>query len=408
MNVRAVILLVLILPLTARGEDAARAQVSAATRDAVSNLMDEVSRAFVTRNTTVADILRKAGGYEELSKALQAAQLLGGPRWVDDHTCQVELQISGPRVGQALMRIVSSNPKESPVSPGELSRALKNWEDRVFSATGSATSAAPVARAKPRMGLARDPWANIPKSAREQAIAAAKVDAANRSLASVSPVVLTPKSSVRDVLAVKGVGEGMQQWFVSQPTTRVELLDDLRAEVELAATPAQAFTELRTLSVKVVRNDLPLPADDQGWEAAKADFVKRMATPVGRGVVPSENEVPDFTRRPMGLAGGARAPEWVSKRVEATASGKSKNKLLSARAAEASAQEKLVQIVYDVQHDNQPLGKLAKADKRVAEAIRRGISHARIAKTEYLEDGGAKVTVYLDLADVWQELRDIR
>lgn len=407
MGNRVFIVMLMLLTASLRAEDPTRAQISAAIRDAVSNLMDEVARSYVTRHTTVADILRKTGGYDELTKALQTAQQLGGPRWVDERTCEVELQISGPRVGQALLRIVNARPKDSPVTVGELSRAVKGWEDRVFAATGSTTSAAPVARARPRVGMARDPWVQVPKSAREQAIAAAKLDAASRSLASVSPVVLTPQSTVRDVLALKEVGEGMQTWFVSQPTTRVELLDDLRAEVELAATPVQAFSELRTLSVKAVHKEVPLPADDQAWERAKTDFVKRMRAPVGRGVVPAENEVQDFTRRPMGLVGN-RAPEWVNRRIDATATGKGQNKLLAARAAESSAEEKLVEIIYDLQWDNQSIGKIVKSDKRVAEAVRRASSHARIGKTEYLDGGNAKVTVYLDLSEVWQELKEIR
>ena len=83
-------------------DDAARPQVLAATKDAVSNLLDEVARVPLNARVTVGDSLRQTRSTEEMVRVLQRAQQMGGPRWIDDHTCQVELQISGPIVAQQL------------------------------------------------------------------------------------------------------------------------------------------------------------------------------------------------------------------------------------------------------------------------------------------------------------------
>src|SRR5256885_12938336 len=211
------------------GDEPPRAQVIAATKDAVANLTDEVYRASLTRSLSVGDLVQRTRSADEFSKVLQRAQQIGGPRWIDDHTCQIELQISGAVVGQALKRIAAADPRRSPLSVNEVTRAVKDWDERSFSGTGAATSRLPVMKRRraPHMGLQRDPWWDVSEQARDQAVAAARLDAARRVISSVKPIVLTPKSDVGDVLAVKGVGDGMQEWLVSQPAARVELNDNL-------------------------------------------------------------------------------------------------------------------------------------------------------------------------------------
>src|SRR5690349_15025028 len=98
---KLVILFIMLVAWLAAGpawaaDDVARPQVLAATKDAVSNLLDEVARVPLNVRLTVGDFLRQTRSTEEMVRVLQRAQQMGGPRWVDDHTCQIELQISGP------------------------------------------------------------------------------------------------------------------------------------------------------------------------------------------------------------------------------------------------------------------------------------------------------------------------
>jgi hypothetical protein len=413
----AIFVLLCAAGLALAGEDANRSQVRAATADAVENLLDEVSRASLTRNLTVDDFLRRTNSRDEMIKVLQRAQQIGGPRWIDDHTCQIELQISGPIVAGALKRIGAANPRHAPLPQGELERAVKQWDERSFSATGAATSKLPAAvhvRGNDRIGQRRDPWHDVSQAARDQAVAAAKVDAARRSLSSVRPIPLTPRSTVGDALEVKEVGEGMQSWFASQTPARVELTDDMEAVVELAGTPAETFETFRDLAVK--QKEVPLPTDDRGWNKAKDEFEHRMVTPIGRAVVAMDGagggEVV-AAPKPLGLP--AHAPSWVNRRLEATASGGEdrgiglvgRSKLQSARAAESAAEEKLRRQVEDLElRDKRTVGQAAKDDPRVEQAIRRALARTRIGKADYHANGSADVVVYLDLADLWQELKD--
>jgi hypothetical protein len=406
----AIILLLGAAGLAWAGEETGRSQVRAATADAVENLLDEVSRASLTRNLTVDDFVRRTNSRDELVKVLQRAQQIGGPRWIDDHTCQIELQISGPVVGAALKRIAAANPRHAPLAQGELERAVKQWDERSFSATGAATSRLPAAakaRGMDRIGQRRDPWQDVSQAARDQAVAAAKADAARRSLSSVRPISLTPRSTVGDALEVKAVGEGMQSWFASQAPARVELTDDMEAVVELGGTPAETFETFRDLAVK--QKEVALPADDRGWSKAKDEFEHRMVTPIGRAVVviggAGEHEV---VAGPKPLALPSRAPKWADRRIEASASGGAGgSKLLAARAAESTAEQKLRRQIEELElNDKQTLAQAAKDDPRVEQALRRALTRTRIAKADYHANGSADVVVYLDLANLWQELRD--
>jgi len=388
-------------------EEPPRAQVIAATKDAVANLTDEVYRASLTRSLSVGEFVQRTRSSEEFSKVLQRAQQIGGPRWIDDHTCQIELQISGSVVGQALKRIAAADPRRSPLSVNEVTRAVKDWDERSFSGTGAATSRLPVMKGRraPHMGLQRDPWWDVSEQARDQAVAAARADAARRVIASVKPIPLTPKSDVSDVLSLKGVADGMQEWLISQPAARVELNDNLEAEVELSAAPDDTFGAFRELAQK--QKDVAVPADDQDWAQVRDQFEQKMATPIGRAAAAPGKVNQTAVVKPAALLPD-RAPAWASQRLEATgkASALAKSKLMAARAAESAAEDKLRKQIEELKLDeNHTVGQAAKNDPRVDQAIAKAVSRARIGRAEY-QDNGAEVSVYLDLSEVWAALRD--
>jgi hypothetical protein len=272
----------------------------------------------------------------------------------------------------------------------------------------------------------RDLWRDVNDAGRAQAVAAAKSDAARRSLASVRGVGLTRTSTVGDALAVRSVGDGMQDWLTSRKPARVTLDADGEATVELAASPAETFDAFRGLAAK--QRDVPLPADEGSWRRVRADFEKQMVTPVGRSVAPvGSRGAPAAAELPAGKGGGRpedignaiighrpalvlpdQPPAWVPRRLTATGQGaREKSKLRAARAAESAAEEKLRTDIEGLPlTERQTIGQAAKADPRVDRAVGRAINRARISRANYHDDGAADVDVYLDLDVLWQELRD--
>ncbi|HSI32983.1 MAG: hypothetical protein ACAI43_04775, partial [Phycisphaerae bacterium] len=105
--------------------------------------------------------------------------------------------------------------------------------------------------------------------------------------------------------------------------------------------------------------------------------------------------------------GGADAPAWVGRRLEADGIGTPrKGRLMTARAAEAGAEAKLRAQVEALEWRGRTIGEAAKDSRRVDAAVTRALQAARIGKTEYREDGSARVDLYLDLESLWAELRD--
>ncbi|MEZ0268382.1 MAG: hypothetical protein ACAI43_26945, partial [Phycisphaerae bacterium] len=304
-------------------------QVAAATRDAVANLLDDVGRTHLANGVTVRDFLRATGGLEELTKDLQTAEQVGNVRWIDDRTCQVELQISGARVGRRIETLARAHPKEAPLAPADLEKPLAQLRFRSFSATGTSvarpgqsildrpsggggnvaqvsipgpatkntTTTAPAA--KPQV-VTSPRWALVAEGERELVLLKAKLDAAQTSLRSVSPLMLSARSTVGDVLADGEVGPAMEQWFITQPVTRVEYREDMLAEVALDAAPATAFDRFRALAAAQARVAVPPATDDVTWAKARDGFRERMAAPVGRAALRTD-PIGFAPRRVMGL-----------------------------------------------------------------------------------------------------------
>jgi len=403
-------------------------QILLATREAVANLMDDVCRSSLVQGVTVREFLRLTGGTDEVAKLIQTAEQVGGARWVDERTCQVELQISGARVAHQIEMIAKAHPKDLPFAAAELERPLTHMRARSFSATGAAISRAgglvspaipqTAPTTPPAAGMAAKPlviksqrWARISDTVCELAVLKAKLDAAQTSLRSVSPLMLTTQSTVGDALSAGEVGPAMEQWFVAQPLTRLEYRDDLQAEVVLDAPPAAAFDRFRTLSEKL--KQVALPQDDGLWGKVKDGFKGKMAPPIGRAAV-EEDPLGFAPRRPMGLDRNGRrppnaeAPAWATQRIEADGIGTARRgRLMAARAAESGAEAKLrLQIEALELKAGRTIGQAAKESKRVDVAVTRALHTARIGKTEYREDGSAKVDLYLDLENLWAELKD--
>src|SRR3954463_4038674 len=104
---RALTILVLILfwalPLRAAEPDSHDAQVGAATSDAVNRLRADIGAQRLSSELTVADFLDRTRSCDQLLQTLHRADQIGGPRWIDNETCQVKLAIGSDRVRQTLV-----------------------------------------------------------------------------------------------------------------------------------------------------------------------------------------------------------------------------------------------------------------------------------------------------------------
>jgi hypothetical protein len=377
-----------------------REQIDAATARAVDGLHRQIGQESLGRNVTVNDLLDRTSSHDELDKTLQRAQMIGGPRWIDDQTCQVRLEISGPRVATALINIASTKPKKSPIAPEVLTARVKDWDRRTFSATGTSTAGAAAGMVKPTEdGVA---WSRVNDATRQQAINAAKQDAAHRVIETIKPLPWgTGGKTVADALADKDVRDAVDQWLATRPVNQVEFREDLQVRVALA-TPAGELSDV--LHDAAAKNpELSRVMDDAAWTKLGKDLADRVsATTRGGGRVGATPL--SVTRMSIGAPD---TPRWVNDQADAVgAAAPAKSPLKAARAAEADAQAKLRQKLELLPlSDGITLGDAGKQNPRIADAIGRSLSRARPTKVDYLSDGGARVRLTLELRDLWDELQ---
>jgi hypothetical protein len=103
----------------------------------------------------------------------------------------------------------------------------------------------------------------------------------------------------------------------------------------------------------------------------------------------------------------SQPPEWVWKQVDADGTARGGGTALKcARAAEGEAVKKIRTQVEGLPLDGgMTVGDAEKRDRRIAEAVTRGVARARVYKTDYHPDGTVTAYVSLDLRAMWDELQ---
>jgi len=130
-------------PADVRPADVRQAKIEAATNNAVNALMADVQRQPITNNIAVRDFVSRTQSEDALMATLREADQIGGPRWIDESTCQIRLEIGGQKVANTLEKISDGAGDKSPVKPAALKRALNTWDRRSFSAVGTSENQAP-------------------------------------------------------------------------------------------------------------------------------------------------------------------------------------------------------------------------------------------------------------------------
>jgi len=390
--------------------DARRAQVAAATADALGSLERDVAGAAITPDLTVEQFVEKTASRDALAKALRRAEQIGGTRWVDDQTCQVRMELPGAEVADALLEIARAKPAEAGLPVDVLRQRTERLRERTFAATGMSTGASE--RLRPPAD--RDAWRGVPDEAVQAAVNDARGSAARQVLESIEGVRIpgaaegAPQASLGTVLADQKVRDALQGWLMNRPVTSVDFRDDLEVRVAVAADAQSFWDELSAATAD--RNDLPFPQDETTRSELRRQVIGRVEPTVGRAVAKAPAgavasavtrtaaaESVDLPRDP---------PRWVGRQVDARgSSGRVDGRLKTARAAESAARDRLRGQIEELPLSRQlTLGDAARRDERFRAAIDRAVLRARPRKVNYLADGGAEVSFSLDLRELWYDL----
>jgi hypothetical protein len=393
------LLMVLLAPASLAWADAAnpQPQVAAAMASAVDHLASDIQAEPITSSLNVKTFLDRTNSLSRLTTVLQQAQQIGGPRWIDDQTCQVQVDISADVVRHQLQQIAIDNPKTTPIAPDELAGDLKSWDSRAFSATGTSTQ---------RIDLIRPPASSLPwRDANEQEIlqgvTLARQDAVNMVLNSIAPIPLTNGASIGDALAIPNIGQAMAQWVGQQPITVVDFRDDRTVQVTLSVSSSQLCENLK--ANLTWQTAIPLPADEKDWSAIAAAISQHVVAAVGQS--PPSN-IPAQATQPAEMDWSGQPPDWVYHQLDAVGNGTAQTQLLSARAAQLAASNNLRRQIEELpMPNNQTLKNIADQDPRISAAIDRALTRtAHVYSIDYQPDGSVTVRISLDLQDLWEAI----
>lgn len=379
-----------------------RPQVAAATTEAVANLREQIERTPITLHVTVGEFLRRTGGSDDLTKTLARAELVGGPRWVDADTCQIQLEISGPRIAHLLNQIAANHPRESPINAKELSRETETWRERTFSGTGSSTAFGRVN--KLRGPALTGSWANVSDADRQKALAAAKADAIARVIDSIKPIPLASGKTIGDALANPEVHTALLDWLENRPITRVDYRRDLQLELSMAGTPHGCFDTLRHAITK--HSDLLIPRDEAGWSDIRTDFEHRMASPIGHATASATAPAAGPILQHPRLALPSTPPSWIERKLEVEGIADPGNsKLRAAREAESIARRALAEEIGRLPlSPGLTIAQASEQNPHINDAVSQALDKTK-SKTDYNHRRGVSVILTLDLHDLWDSLR---
>jgi len=368
----------------------------AATERAVLALHGDVARLPIGGGLTIGDLLLRTGASKQFHATLALrAEQIGGPRWIDEKTCQVQIQIHGQDLAKLVLQTAMANPRRSPLAWQQIDAAADTWRKDTFTATGSISSVNPIV-VVPKVRLT-GAWEQVSPQQRQAALAAARASAIQRIVDSVRLIPLSGGRTMGDALAVEAVKNEVERYLATRPIDHIDFQDNLQVQVSLAIDEGEFFD---LVEAALRRHDAShVPADDREWARVRQAFAAKVARPIGQAPALAMTPAPQ-TLVPR------QSPDWVMGHLESEGSARdAQSKLKAGRAAENDARAQLRAKLVGLPLGRTTLGEAARQDPRIEQAIDRALSRARLIKTTYLAPASATARVDLDLRDLWEELR---
>lgn len=387
---RILILLTLATWVRAAPADS-REQAELASLVAMERLRAEVLRAPLTSQLTVGDFIERTGSRGWMDSALDLAEQVGGPRWPDQQTCQVRLELRGSIVANALLEAARERGDRSPLPVDELARLAVPLRERVFSGSGVSVSADAIDRLP---ASAVGPWASVDASSRAAAIWSARQQAVAQAFKAIDTIVLPDGTTLAERRRVDPrLDESVRGFFAARPLVLLGWDDDLTARVAVTI-PVDSFSQALSEWIPGVEKN---PAYREQLAAQLRDRPRLLlgeskAIAPGPATTNVDNPAPAWSRELLLVEGTAAAAA---------------SRLQTIRAAESDAQRRLRETVLSLpMGDGVPLSRRVSSSRSVEAAVDRSLSLANTARITFHADGSATVQVALDGRALWQAVVD--
>ncbi|MCC6239949.1 MAG: hypothetical protein IT448_06605 [Phycisphaerales bacterium] len=377
-------------------------QIRAASADAMASLQQQIGTMVLADGVTIGSLVQKTSTQTQLAQLLEQARQIGGPRWLDAHTVQIRLELSGAAISAFVESTIQANPTTAPVTLVQVQPALQALVKRQLSTSGTSASASTIEDIRP--AATDGVWSKIDPQYRRQAIALAHQHAVQQVIDSVRVVALPDGTTLGSLIdnPQLSVGADLHRYLMSRPVTAVNFRDDQQVEVTISAPAEQVFQALRRI---VETTTPPTVLTDSAWAQMLTEFQQSPQSSCGLGQLPqSVALLPRLA--PVTLP--VEPPLWAGEMIDAVGAAEAADtRLKTRRAAEQDALVKLRQQVMELPLTPElKLGDAALNDPQIAAAVDRALSRARAYKSDYFSDGRVVVRSSLELRDVWDQLQE--
>jgi len=416
--------------------DARRAQnkllaARAARADGIRKLAERINGLFITSETTVKDFVAESDTINTAMRAfLTGVREKGKPKWMEDGTCEVVMEVTIQEVVVALKQMCTKYYKGDKFKVAQFDQMTVTNKRKVLRETGMGAprpdlaeeALVPVGEAglasmTNLRGAAKAYWmARCTGRGRLMAVRAGRLDGLRRLSERIYGLMITSETSVRDFVAESDEIKTAMAAFIRGARERGIRYhaDELIVEVEMEVTLRQLLVNLKSWRTKYYKGDKVRVRDfEQLIVKAKDKKVRE----TGMGVPPEKylvaGQVTAVEQAVMVL--GAKAPGWISETMRGVGRAamnienpnKAQAKLMAFRAAELDARRKLAE-----QLDGLMITSRTSVRNFVAEndEIRTAMltfqqgGSVVTGSQKLLEDGTAEATVEIDLKPLWNAI----
>lgn len=428
------------------------ALIEAATDDAADRLYEQIAAEPAGRGHRVADILEAlpALARAEFRTALRRSAQIGGPRFADVRTTQVQLEAHSGEVGQVLVELVAGHSEQSPVTPEELAQAVERWSKRSFFGFGGSVRPEVAELLRPKYTRTEsNAWSAVDADTTRAAILAAHSDAVEQVVERMSRVVVVDDLSAADgpsaastdetssdapdeasgapgesetdeqqytlgqLVVARGAEADLRTWLADRPIKRVRFGDDRQVIIHISVGADDIVTYLAqrresdgaqfTVSAPISPPISPLISPEQ-WQVAESRLADALPESIAGQAFAKLQVAADEAPQAPRLA--TAAPDWTRRPITATgAAAGSANQLLLGLKADANARENLRQTLLEL-----PVGEditvadLVEHRPEVGELLDDVVRDARISRSEYPTRSDATVHISISSIRFWHLL----
>lgn len=384
----------------------------AAKVDAMRQLGEAIKGLRISATTVVKDFVTEKDEINAAMEAfLQGAQVVGEPRYLQDGTVEVDMEVNVEQLVQWLQNMWYTYGSNKVHSAQEIQKIKYTTSSRVIKATGSgAMKIAPV----PTMGV--DVWSRVTAQGKAMAIRTARVDAYRNLAEAIQGVKISATTVVRDFVTesdeIKAAFNGFVQGaeFVGQPNYRPEGVVEVVAQVDLQ----RLIQMLSSICQRHYSGNEFQPGQFQDIQNYTSSPIIRA---VGTGVPPAKYVrpapvVPVVPVEPViPVEPEPYVPEWAKRTVRVTGTGAVSDdhtnpgqaKIMAQRAAMVDGYRLLVEQVMGLRLTATTTVRdfVTESDEINAKVIAY-IKAGQVENIRHKEDGTVEVDMSLWLGNIWQ------